>query len=73
MTTAWIIEQIDQQFTKLQEARGLLLQAAPEKAMPLSLAIPRNGRRKRRKLSAEARARIVAAQKLRWTKSKKKS
>jgi hypothetical protein len=44
----------------------------PMQATPASMPEPKPARRKRRKLSADARARIAAAQKKRWAEFRKK-
>jgi hypothetical protein len=77
LNTEEIITQIDEEISKLQQAKALLLGNAGVK--------PRVGRPKKsvtvarilsvepvkRKLSAEARASIAAAQRKRWAKSRK--
>jgi hypothetical protein len=57
-----IVQAIDAEIMRLEQVRALLTdQAAPLK---------RGATRKRRKVSAEGRARIAAAQKARWAKVK---
>ncbi len=79
-----IVAQIDAEIARLQQARSLLAAAGVLVAFPSA----RNGRpkqnavapvvpkpikrRKRRKLSAEGRARIAEAAKRRWAKQKAK-
>jgi hypothetical protein len=76
MDTVSIIQEIDSEISRLQQARTLLTGTATKRSL---------GRPKRteavsrtvaveptkRVLSAEARARIAAAQKLRWAKSRR--
>lgn len=80
MDTANIIRQLDEEIARLQLARSLLVISGnpqpgpgrPRKRNQTSSI--RSGRSKRpteRKLSAEGRARIAAAQKARWAKKKK--
>lgn len=54
-----IVAEIDAEIEKLQRARNALLGAGQSV-----------GRKRHRRMSAEARARISAAQKARWAKSK---
>jgi hypothetical protein len=62
MDTAQLVSEIDSEIARLQQARTLLagLDSATHPKLP----------RKKRTLSAEARARIAAAQKRRWAKQK---
>jgi hypothetical protein len=81
MSIASILEAIDEQISDLQRVRGLLSAAAPvtgkrrgrppgrAKAIAAHASVP--GQRKKRKMSAEGRARIVAAQKARWARIRK--
>lgn len=64
MGMSQIVAGIDEEIARLQQVRGLLSGGGSEAG---------NGRRaaKKRVLSAEARARISAAQKKRWAKQKK--
>lgn len=75
MANSWIIEQIDLEISRLQQARQLLIRAETHgelnqpdepKAKPTE---PASANR-RGKLSPAGRARIVAAQKARWAKLK---
>jgi hypothetical protein len=70
-----IAEQIDEEISRLLQARALLTDehikrgvGRPRKDVGTAVKIP-----KKRKLSADGRARIAAAQKARWEKLKKKS
>jgi hypothetical protein len=76
MANSWIIEQIDLEISRLQQARQLLFGSETSgglnhtnnvRAKPTKSASG-NGRGK---LSPAGRARIVAAQKARWAKLKK--
>jgi len=62
MDTDQLISEIDSEIARLQQARALLAGASS----PTHATSPR----KKRTLSAEARARIAAAQKRRWAKQK---
>lgn len=62
MDTAHLISEIDSEISRLQQARALLAGGA--------LGSEAKSPRKRHTLSAEARARIAAAQKRRWAKQK---
>jgi hypothetical protein len=61
---------IDQQIAKLQHAKTVLLglYSTPARGKP---GRPKGSGKPKRKLSAEARAKIAAAQKKRWAASKK--
>jgi hypothetical protein len=65
MDTAQLISEIDSEIARLQQARALLAGTG-------SATHAKSGRKKRT-LSAEARARIAAAQRLRWAKQKRAS
>ena len=76
MSTNEIISQIDQEIAHLTKAKELL-QDAPAKRQGRHRATATTApvakkKAKKRKLSAEAKARIAAAQKLRWAKVKAK-
>ena len=73
MTTNWIVDQIDLEITKLEQAKQLLLgvQERDTRIRPSKSAPAKPARRKRRVMSSEAKARIAAAQKARWAKQKK--
>lgn len=84
MSIASILAAIDEQISNLQRVRNLLATAPavtgkrrgrpPVAAKAKNIAAssaPATGKRKRRKMSAEGRARIVAAQKARWAKVRK--
>jgi hypothetical protein len=67
MTTIEILAAIDAEITVLQQARAILAGVAPVKGTHGAAKVPR----KRHKMSAEARAKIAAAQKKRWAAQKK--
>lgn len=76
MTTEEILQHIDAEIARLTEARNLVAGTVstrngrgPRKST-LSAPKPRAGRSKR-VISPEGRARIAAAQKLRWAKQKR--
>jgi hypothetical protein len=63
-----VLAAIDEEIQRLEQARGLLSGLTGKRGgrrAPLSL------RPKKRTLSAEARAKIAAAQRARWAKAKK--
>ena len=75
MITSEIVQAIDQEIAKLQQVRTLLQETAtiakrgpgrPPKALSAVAPVKR-----KRTLSAEARAKIAAAQKARWAKARK--
>ena len=72
MSREQILKAIDDEISKLQQARKLLQSSGGSK---LVSGLSSNGRktRTRRTLSPEARARIAAAQKRRWAKQKKEA
>jgi hypothetical protein len=67
MTTADIVASIDAEIAKLQTARAALTGSAQGRAVSGGTEKPS----KKRTLSAEARAKISAAQKRRWAKQKR--
>jgi len=69
MDNSEIVKAIDEQISRLQEARALLANSAGGRTTATRQAA--GGRTGRRKLSAQARANIIAAQKARWAKWKK--
>ncbi len=77
MTTQEIISAIDGEISKLQQVRSLLsiysdpTSSVTKKVLGRPKKIASTGITPRRVLSAEARARIVAAQKKRWAAHKK--
>jgi hypothetical protein len=77
MNTNEIVSQIDREIARLTKARELL-QDVPAKRGPgrprsdAAITPVAKKKTKRRKMSAEARARIAAAQKARWAKAKTK-
>ena len=73
MDTTEIIKTIDAEIARLEQVRALLNghTTTPKRGRPISskpVAAPKP--LKRRKMSAEGRARIAAAQKARWAKGK---
>ena len=79
MDTAEIIAEIDLEIARLEKAKALITgqSATPKRGRPstgkqMTVATSFEAPRKKRKISAEGRARIVAAQKARWAKAKKK-
>jgi hypothetical protein len=76
MNTKPLIADIDAQLAKLQQARTVLLalDSTPAKGKPgrpKGSGAKKAAPKKRRKLSAEARAKIAAAQKKRWAAVRK--
>jgi hypothetical protein len=71
-----IIQTIDAEIARLEKARALLkghISAPTKRGRPLgSTVTTKTTAKPRRKMSAEGRARIAAAQKARWAKSKHK-
>jgi hypothetical protein len=67
MDTNEIIEAIDVEIKRLQIAKALLFDGSPT-SKPAAKLSPKHSKRK---LSAAGRARIVAAQKARWARTKK--
>jgi len=76
MNTAEIVSQINQEIARLTAAKELLQGTTAKKGpgRPRAVAATSDTKRtkKRRKLSAEGRARIAAAMKARWAKVKAK-
>lgn len=66
MNTAELIEGIDEEIARLQQARELLRGGGGGVPSPFANRIPR-----KRVLSPEARERIAAAQRRRWAKQKR--
>jgi hypothetical protein len=75
MDTIEIIQTIDAEITRLEKASALLngdtTSAARRGRSLISKPTSTSTAQKRRKISAEGRARIAAAQKARWAKVKK--
>jgi hypothetical protein len=73
MDTAEILQTIDAEIARLEQVRALLNgHTAPVKrGRPIGSNATTTTKAPRRKMSAEGRARIVAAQKARWAKAKK--
>ena len=69
MDTSELIANIDDEIARLRQVRALLAGDSGRDRGRRSANRPR----KRRKLSAEARAKIAAAQKKRWAKQKKQA
>jgi hypothetical protein len=69
MNRETIVQLLDQDIDRLEQAKALLLNSA---AMPNGhrLRLIAGGQRKKRILSVEARGRIAAAQRRRWAKQK---
>jgi len=62
-----IVAALDSEIARLQQVRGLLMGSTP----PGGVGSSGGEIRKKRHLSADARARIAAAQKKRWANAKK--
>lgn len=78
MAIADIVTALDEEIARLQQVRGLLLAVggAVSSRGATSFQYGANATKpahKRRRLSADARARISAAQKKRWAKQKKEA
>ena len=75
MNVSTILEQIDEEISRLQQARALLTDEPVKKAVgrPKKAVIAISVKPKRRKLSAAGRAKIAAAQKARWAELQKKT
>jgi hypothetical protein len=73
MDTTEIIQTIDAEIARLKQARALLNgHTTPAKhGPPISSTATTTTNPPRRKMSAEGRARIAAAQRARWAKAKK--
>jgi hypothetical protein len=75
MDTTEIIQTIDAEIARLEKARALLnghISAPAKRGRSISsklTAVPKPGRKK---MSPEGRARIAAAQKTRWAKTKRR-
>jgi len=65
MTTNELLSAIDEEISRLQQVKSLLIGEADTKART-AFSFGANGPRKRRALSATAKAKIRAAQKKRW-------
>jgi hypothetical protein len=73
--TTKIIQTIDAEIARLEQVRALLNghTTTPKRGRPInSKPVANTKPLKRRKMSAEGRARIAAAQKARWAKAKAK-
>jgi hypothetical protein len=74
MDTTEIIQTINAEIARLEKARALLnghIGAPAKRGGPVSSKLTAVLKPGRRKMSAEGRARIVAAQKARWAKAKR--
>jgi hypothetical protein len=74
MDTTEIIQTIDAEIARLEKARTLLndhIGARPRRGRPVSSKLTAVSKPGGRKMSAEGRARIAAAQKARWAKAKR--
>jgi hypothetical protein len=74
MDTTEIIQKIDAEIARLEKARALLnghVGSAAKRGRPVSSKLTAVSKPARRKISAEGRARIAAAQKARWAKANK--
>ncbi len=73
MDTKEIIAQIDTEIARLQQVKGILsgTTTKAERGRPKKASAATPVVAKKRTLSAEARAKIAAAQKARWAKVKK--
>ena len=74
MTTEGIIESIQAEIARLEQVRTLLSGRTPSSAKrgrPFGSTTPATAK-PRRKMSAEGRARIAAAQRARWANTKRK-
>ena len=73
MDTSEIIQTIDAEIARLEKARALLnghVSTPAKRGRPLGSTVTTTAK-PRRKMSAEGRARIAAAQKARWAKAKR--
>lgn len=70
MNTTEIITALDAELSRLTQARAILMGESQRKPAA-RVTIMRDTSRPKRVMSPEGRARIVAAQKLRWAKSRK--
>ena len=78
MAIADIVAALDEEIARLQQVRGLLLAVGGAVSSPSATSFQYGApspkpARKRKPLSAAARARISAAQKKRWAKQKKEA
>jgi hypothetical protein len=75
MDTTEIFQTIDAEIARLEKARAVLngdtTSAARRERSLISKPITTSKTQKRRRISAEGRARIAAAQKARWAKTKR--
>jgi hypothetical protein len=69
-----IISEIDAEISRLEQAKQLLSGTTPKRGPgrpPLKVGVKTAPKKKRSRMSPEARARIAAAQRARWAKTKK--
>ena len=71
MSVKQIIAELDVEIARLEQARNILSGATVKRGPGRPKLNPGTGIEKKRKMSAEGRARIVAAVKARWAKAKK--
>jgi hypothetical protein len=75
MDTLEVIQSIEAEIARLEKARALLnghVSTPANRGRPVSSKPVATAKPQRRKMSAEGRARIAAAQKARWAKSRGK-
>jgi hypothetical protein len=75
MDTLEVIQSIEAEIARLEKARALLnghVSTPAKRGRPVSSKLGATAKPQRRKMSAEGRARIAAAQKARWAKAKGK-
>lgn len=70
MQTSELIAGIDDELSRLRQVRALLAGGGAGRNRATSFEFGANRPRKKRRLSAEARAKIAAAQKKRWARQK---
>jgi hypothetical protein len=71
MQTTDIIAEIDAEISRLQQAKAILSGTTAKRGPGRTPTVPTSTTSVRRPLSSEARARIAAAQKARWAKTRK--
>lgn len=73
MSIKQIIAELDIEIARLEQAKNILAGATVKRGPGRPKLSTDTGVKKKRKISAEGRARIVAAVKARWAKAKKAS
>ena len=73
MSIKQIIAELDIEIARLEQAKNILAGATVKRGPGRPKLSTDTGTKKKRKLSAEGRARIIAAVKARWAKTKKAS